>query len=150
MLEPMLVDRPTVRPFECAACQSQVDGPFTNYHRVIEPYGLLLICARCARADAIRRGFLDGERAEELRVVQDLAIDAEHTVTVATKALEKMTAERDQWKQRWEEDTAHMADQSDRILQLEKRLRRNAQADLELVSGGAEGPLLPDDSPVAA
>lgn len=137
MIAPILVDRPTVAPFECATCGSQTDGPFTNWHKEVRPFGLIFTCARCMREDAVRRGFLKGEKAEELRVVQDLATDAERTVSLATKALEKMTTDRDYWKKRWEDDTARMVDLQDRVLQLEKRVRRDAVSDLHLVGGDA-------------
>lgn len=135
MIAPILVDAPTLMPFKCAACSSQTDRPFTCFNVEIRPFGMLYLCARCSREDSIRRGFLEGEKAEELRVIQDLATDAEHTVGLATKSLEKMTGERDYWKGRWEEDTAEIDNLRARILQLEKRLRHNAVADLQLVTG---------------
>lgn len=140
MLEPILVDRPTVVPFRCATCGSQTDGPFTNWHVTIKPLGMLFTCARCSREDAVRRGFVAGKKAEELRIVQDIATDAEHTVSLATKQLEKMTAERDGWKKRWEEDTAEIDNLRARIIQLEQRVRRDAAADLALVGAS------PDDA----
>lgn len=135
MIAPILVDRPTLMPFKCASCGSQTDGPFTCWNVNVPPMGMLYSCARCIREDSIRRGFLEGERAEELRVVDDLLSDSEHTISIATKQIEQVTAERDAWKARWEEDTAEMQSRGDRILQLEKRLRRDAVADLALVTG---------------
>lgn len=134
MIAPILVDRPTVAPFECATCGSQTDGPFTNWHKEVRPFGLIFTCARCMREDAVRRGFLKGEKAEELRVVQDIATDAERDVKQSTEKLERMTKERDGWKRRWEEDTAHIDDMRQRIMQLEKRIRRDSLADLQLVT----------------
>lgn len=135
MLEPILVDRPVIMPFKCATCGSQNDGPFTLWHVEIPPLGMLFTCSRCARGDAVRRGFLKGEQAEKLRVVQDIADDAERTVAQTNAELAVAQKEAADWKQRWEEDTAEVERLRGRIVQLEKRMRHIAVADLELVTG---------------
>jgi septal ring factor EnvC (AmiA/AmiB activator) len=132
MLEPLLVDRPMSMPFACVFCGSQKDGPFTLWHVEIRPHGMLFSCARCAREDAMRRGFIASERAEELRITEDERKALEDVNSDYAKQIKDLLPKVKALNAEVESLHDDVAQRDGRIEQLEARLRERAEADLAL------------------
>ncbi len=139
MLEPIVVDHPTLFPATCIQCGGQT-GPMLDLHREVDGYGRIYLCiGLCIKADSRIAGYTDGKRNDELDTFREAEGGYKHEIASLQKQVAELTIELgdDALHRRVqrEENEALIA----RIRQLESRFReRNeaARADMELV--GAE------------
>lgn len=136
MLNPIVVDAPTIFPNCCAQCKGQT-GPLVDTH-VENRFGdRIYMCASCIRLDAIALGLVKGKRHSELLTqMRTQAEDGRQAEAAQTLAAEARTAlaieERTSGQLRDELVAAHQ-----RIDQLENAIRSEAEASLAVVAAGA-------------
>jgi hypothetical protein len=136
LLEPIVVDAPTIFPNACAQCHGQT-GPLVDTH-VENRFGdRVYLCASCIRIDAIALGLVKGKRHSELLTqMRTAAEDSRQAEAARALADEARTAlaieERTSGQLRDELVAAHQ-----RIDQLENAIRTEAEASLAVVAAGA-------------
>src|SRR5262245_52305762 len=103
MLEFIYVPHADAFPQKCVSCDSQ-PGPFVLTHRMLNPWGTVYICKRCAKTCARVMGFMEGKRLDELEHAIETEVAAVQEVQEHQELSEMWMAESESWKKRWEED----------------------------------------------
>ena len=133
MSEFMLTDVATAWPGTCAGCGG-TKGPFLNTHRILGGNHVYW-CPSCSRKDARARGYLKGDRMDELSNAaaavheRDMEIlSLREQVTWGAEKMEDLTRQIRELSDELKDVKAHAA-------RLETEIRRAAENTLAAVTG---------------
>lgn len=135
MIEFIAVDHPTAFPQACMVCMGQ-KGPMVDVHREL-PSGHVYICQVCAKSISRVLGFAEGKKLDELEQAATRAYEQERVSARLEGELREERRLRAVEHRSLEQSIEQVNFLNGRVKQLEKRLREEASAALELVGGEA-------------
>jgi len=133
MSEFMLTDVATAWPGTCAGCGG-TKGPFLNTHRNLGGNHVYW-CPNCSRKDARARGYLKGDRLDELSNAAAAVHERDVEIASLRDQLTLAGAEAAELKRQLRERSDEIKDVKAHAARLETEIRRAAENTLAAVTG---------------